>query len=227
MSKKYYAVVKGRNPGIYTSWQKAKKQIHKYSNAVYKGFKTKEEAEKFMATDTEKKIKRMKEKHQAISIGVNKLPNNIDNKKRTVIAYVDGSFDKKNKLYSSGAVMLDEKEEVVDKLTQVGARPDYLESHQIAGETLSAILAIKWAIKNNYEQIIIHYDYIGIEKWAKGEWKAYKPVSKKYIEELLQLINKIDIFFYKVKGHSGDVYNDMADNLARIAIDRFLDSIKK
>ena len=33
---KYYAVVKGRKPGIYTSWDECKTQIDKFSGAIYK-----------------------------------------------------------------------------------------------------------------------------------------------------------------------------------------------
>ncbi len=44
MFKKYYAVKKGRIPGIYETWSECQEQVEKYPGAVYKGFKTKEEA---------------------------------------------------------------------------------------------------------------------------------------------------------------------------------------
>lgn len=44
---KYYVVLKGRKVGIYTSWPECYKQVKKYSNAKFKGFKTMEEAENF------------------------------------------------------------------------------------------------------------------------------------------------------------------------------------
>jgi len=49
--KRYYAVVKGRNPGIYTEWKGhngAQAQIMRFSGSVYKGFETEGEAKKFM-----------------------------------------------------------------------------------------------------------------------------------------------------------------------------------
>ena len=48
--QKFYAVVKGCTPGIYTTWDEAKMQVIGYPGAVYKSFKTEEEAEEFMNT---------------------------------------------------------------------------------------------------------------------------------------------------------------------------------
>jgi ribonuclease HI len=46
----FYAVVKGCTPGIYTTWDEAKTQVIGYLGAVYKSFKTEEQAEEFMNT---------------------------------------------------------------------------------------------------------------------------------------------------------------------------------
>ena len=45
---KYYALRKGRNPGIYYSWEECKAQIHKYSGAIFKSFESYEEAEEYI-----------------------------------------------------------------------------------------------------------------------------------------------------------------------------------
>ncbi|WP_065188590.1 ribonuclease H family protein [Shewanella woodyi] len=45
MASKYYVVWVGRTPGIYTSWDEAKKQVDKYPKAKYKSYKSKTEAE--------------------------------------------------------------------------------------------------------------------------------------------------------------------------------------
>ena len=37
----YYAVKKGREPGIYESWDECKKMVMGYSGAIYKKFKNK------------------------------------------------------------------------------------------------------------------------------------------------------------------------------------------
>ena len=41
---KYYAVYWGRRTGVFASWDEAKKHIHKYDDAQFKGFPTQQEA---------------------------------------------------------------------------------------------------------------------------------------------------------------------------------------
>ncbi|MDF7672840.1 ribonuclease H family protein [Lactobacillus sp. ESL0701] len=45
---KFYAVKKGRVPGIYRTWDAAKKQVDGFSNAVYKSFKEEADAIEYM-----------------------------------------------------------------------------------------------------------------------------------------------------------------------------------
>ncbi len=44
MTSKYFVVWKGRQTGIFTSWEECKKQVEGFSGASYKSFKTLEEA---------------------------------------------------------------------------------------------------------------------------------------------------------------------------------------
>ena len=48
MAVKYYAVAVGKKPGIYTKWDECKAMVHGFPGAVYKSFKTLEEAETFL-----------------------------------------------------------------------------------------------------------------------------------------------------------------------------------
>lgn len=43
--QKYYVVWKGNQPGIYDNWEDCKKQIHGFTGALYRSFKTKDAAE--------------------------------------------------------------------------------------------------------------------------------------------------------------------------------------
>lgn len=199
MSKKYYAVREGHKPGIYHSWPEAQKQIFRYSGATYKSFKTLAEAEGFMANKS-----------------MVTFDANHETDDETVIAYVDGSFDKYTERYSFGAALI-RNNEVIDTLSRVGNNPRYQGSWQIAGEVFGALHAIQWAIQNGYKRIIIHYDYIGIEKWALGEWKTNKPVSQDYVESYQKLASKIEVVFVKVKAHSGVEFNELVDQLAKDA----------
>ncbi len=57
MSKqKYYVVWKGRQTGIYSSWDECKKQIDNFAGAEYKSFETRELAEKAFVENSKKHI---------------------------------------------------------------------------------------------------------------------------------------------------------------------------
>ena len=46
---KFYAVRVGRSPGVYTTWDECRAEVHKHSGAVFKSFKSLAEAEEFVA----------------------------------------------------------------------------------------------------------------------------------------------------------------------------------
>ena len=46
--EKYYAVKIGRTPGIYTEWNEVEAQVSGFAGAVFKSFKLKRDATKFL-----------------------------------------------------------------------------------------------------------------------------------------------------------------------------------
>ncbi|EOR01281.1 hypothetical protein E3P92_02761 [Wallemia ichthyophaga] len=46
--KSFYAVKKGRNPGIYTLWSECESQVKQYPGAIFKGFKNEQDAIQFL-----------------------------------------------------------------------------------------------------------------------------------------------------------------------------------
>ena len=50
---KYYVVWNGRKPGIYTTWEECKAQVHKFKQAKYKSFPTKDAAEEAFSKPAE------------------------------------------------------------------------------------------------------------------------------------------------------------------------------
>lgn len=99
-----------------------------------------------------------------------------------------------------------------------GTDNKYLESRNISGELLGAMKAIEWAKLNNYNDITIFHDYEGIARWVNGSWEANKDCSREYKRFIEKYSQDVDIKFTKVKAHTGDKYNEKADQLAKDAL---------
>lgn len=200
--KKYYAVKKGTNPGIYLTWDECKEQVSGFSGAEYRGFATEEEAKAYLGVEEES----------------SKLKYN------EAIAYVDGSYNKETKVYGSGIVFLSEGE--CKEFSKSGNDKDMLDMWNVAGEVCAAMDAVRYAIENDFSSITIYYDYNGIEGFVDGcilngkrtkIWKAEKEGAKEYKKFMLDAKGKIDIHFVKVSAHTGNKYNEKADELANKA----------
>ena len=51
---KYYAVKKGRHPGIYTTWKDCQKEIDHFKDAKFKSFDSKKEALAYLKQNNQK-----------------------------------------------------------------------------------------------------------------------------------------------------------------------------
>lgn len=196
----YYAVKKGREPGIYESWDECKKIVMGYSGAIYKKFKNKDEALNFI--NDQEEILEIKE-------------DEIELKENEIIAYVDGSYDKKDKSFSYGALLFDN-----DKIYETASKrfwKEDAEMRNVAGEIKGSQYAMQRAIELGKTKLYLHYDYTGIENWAKGNWKANKKGTKEYAAYYSSIKDKLDVVFIKVKAHSGVKYNELVDKLAKEA----------
>ena len=88
----------------------------------------------------------------------------------------------------------------------------------VAGEILGSMAAVEKAIELGLKELVIYYDYMGIEMWATGGWKRNKAGTIAYYEFMQRVRNQITITFQKVKGHSGVAGNEEADRLAKEAV---------
>lgn len=206
---KYYAVKNGRNEGVYTSWNECKAQVDGYSDAIYKAFKTKEDAEYFLKSEC------CPISNNSNEIKPVQLNAKISGVKEIVVAYIDGSYSEESQKYSYGCVLITNK---IIELSGIGDNQEAVGMRNVAGELLGAMCAIKWAVDNKFLKITIYHDYEGIAKWATGEWKAKRPSTKKYISFMKKYQQKIIIDFIKVLAHSGVEYNERADKLAKKAL---------
>ena len=97
-------------------------------------------------------------------------------------------------------------------------KDNYSNARNVAGEIKGASFIIQYAINRGFKTLDIYYDYIGIEKWYLHEWKANSEIAIKYTEFADKARNLIKVTFHKVKSHTNDYYNDMADSLAKKAV---------
>ena len=132
----------------------------------------------------------------------------------TLTAYVDGSFNSDTGVYGSAVIILDEEGNEILKNAFPGTQ--YNEMWQVAGELRAAIAAVTYAEEYLADSLLIRYDYEGIEKWATGEWRAKKEGSEKYVE-FMQKKRSMVIRFEHVRAHTGNKYNEMADDMAKAA----------
>lgn len=199
--KKYYAVLKGLQTGIYDTWDECKEQVHGVAGCIYKSFGSLEEAQAFL---------------DSAENGTDEYSEDIVSTKDCLVAYVDGSYLDSVKKYAYGCVMVLEDGEVT--LNGSGSDADYLPMRNVAGEILGSENAILWAIEHGYKKVIIFYDYEGIEKWANDIWQANKPGTIRYKRFISDKRKDIGICFQKVDAHTGVKYNEMADRLAKQAL---------
>ena len=209
MAKKYYAVRKGRKTGVFLTWAECQKQVTGFSGAEFKSFPTMEEARAFSGTGTETFAPEDQNSKEAPASGT--VPEAAN-----VIAYVDGSYRSDTGEFSYGMVILQNGEEHCfgQKMTD----KELAQMHNVAGEIKGSEAAMQYALDHNIPEIVIYHDYEGIAKWCTGAWKANKAGPQGYQSFYQDAIKKIKVHFVKVKGHSNDKYNDMADQLAKKAL---------
>ena len=193
---KYYAVKNGRKNGIFETWDECKRQVDGFSGAEYKSFTKKEDALTYLG------------------IGGQEAFDFMDEGK--IKAYVDGSYNIETCEFSFGAVLLSGGEEKT--FSQKFADPELAEMRNVAGEIKGAEFIMRYSVENGIRDIEIYYDYEGIASWAEGKWKTNKDGTIAYKKAYDELSRYVNVTFCKVKGHSGDKYNDMADRLAKDAL---------
>jgi len=127
-----------------------------------------------------------------------------------VAAYVDGSW--LDGAVGYGVVML--RDEAL--ATELSGRVDdesVQGMRQVGGELQAVYEAIRWCKQNGVHQLSVYYDYEGISRWVTGEWEAKRTATRAYAEAIRD--SGVSIRWEKVEAHSGDRWNERADQLAK------------
>lgn len=204
---KYYAVKNGKEIGIFDNWADCSKQVHGFPGAIYKGFPTLAEANKYFNGQESKESEGYESEEEIMA--------NI--KDGEMIAYVDGSNLGDGSAFSWGIVTFSKTlgKKCINGMSTNEEQSKY---RNIAGELFASVKATKFAIDNKMAKITIYHDYSGIRHWALGEWKCKNKLSKDYKAFFEKAKELIEFEFVKVKGHTGDKFNEEADVLAKKAL---------
>ena len=171
---KFYAVRKGRNPGIYFSWLECKSQIHRYPGAVYKSFECLESAENYMDEYREENENRMKFSNYA---------------------YIRGYYNDTTDCYGyNGCIYHNNKKYNINGYDN---DPHYINMGAVAGHIVGCRKLIDKAIELGIRNMDLYYDYEGIKNWATGDWNRNKYGSIEYYEYMQDIKRKININFIK------------------------------
>lgn len=136
---------------------------------------------------------------------------------REAIAYVDGSFNTETGEYGAGVAFFHNGE--LTEISEKGANPEAATMRNVSGEVMASMLAMRRAERLGVRHLVIYHDYEGIASWCTGVWKTKKEGTRVYRDYYNEMrLKGLEISFVKVEGHSGDMWNDRADMLARKAV---------
>ncbi len=195
---KFYAVRKGRETGVFNSWDVCKSKISGFSGAEYKSFKTAAEAMEYVMGGKTKEPDVHYEDHEK------------------ALAYVDGSYNVHTKEFSYGAVLRHGDEEY--EYSEKGTDKSLADMRNVAGEILGAEVMMRVCIEKGIKELDLYYDYEGIEKWCTGVWQAKKPGTQAYRDYYNSIKEKLRVNFHKVAAHTGVELNERVDRLAKDAL---------
>lgn len=193
---KFYAVRKGKKTGIFETWAECEVQVRGYSGAEYKSFSDRQSANEYLGME-------------------NNTTQDLDD---VVKVYVDGSYSKSLGTAGYGCVFV-HNDKVMHKISQNIEIDSQENLWNVSAEIAGVLAAVKWAIDKELNAISIYYDYEGLKNWFDGSWKANKQTTRSYVEMMKVYAQKVKINFFKVKAHSGDFFNEMADELAKAALE--------
>jgi ribonuclease HI len=135
--------------------------------------------------------------------------------------YVDGSYNPTTNIIGCAVILVIETSKRPHRI----AYRKELKSHKLYGSNIAEMSAVKTAVRTacslGVTNIAIYYDWDGIEFFShrnnikkRHSLCPYFAVYADYIEKAKK--KNIKIVFIKVKAHSGNELNSLADKMARL-----------
>jgi ribonuclease HI len=219
--KKFYAVARGRNTGIFSAWfgpAGAEAQIRQYPAARYKGFPTLEEARQWLSDSA---AAAGSPRPKAGATGARRAPALLpEPESGQIVIYTDGGCSYNPGPGGYGAVIL-----------QGERRRELSGGYSLTTNNRMELTACIQALKalDEPSRVLLFSDskYVvdGITKgwaarWKKNGWMrtaAERAENYDLWDELLGLCARHTVDFVWVKGHAGTAGNECCDRLATAA----------
>ena len=206
---KFYAVRKGRQPGIYTTWAACEEQVKGFPGAVYKAFPTKGQALAFV------------EERLSDSIVppplTSPFPTDGLATPDAVHIWVDGSClqNGDGPLSFGWAYLVLDGQRELHRASGHDVPAEARRHRNVAGEIQAVLHALEWCRERGITAATIYFDYQGLASWVEGTWKTTTPFTRAYAKSVRAL--GMALTWHKVQAHSGEEYNELVDQLAREA----------
>lgn len=226
MAKKFYVVWQGREPGIYSDWPSAQKQVIKFAGAKYKSFTSQAEAEAAFSDGavTSKGAGKGAGKTAAKAKNLSSPPVKTD-----VVIYCDGGCDPNPGKAGSGVAVYHN-----DALIQLWYgiyNPQGTNNSAELNALYFSLQLAQHAIKQGLSAQIMcdsMYSIQCIRDWAAGwernGWKRKtgEIMNLDIIKQSYALFNEIkaQVTLSHVKAHAGTEGNELADRMTMVAVDR-------
>lgn len=225
MAKKhYYAVVKGVKPGIYASWsgpEGAEAQVKGFVGARYKGFAILEEAEAWFESLSGTKAPRYFASPRPLEEQGSR--SGLDDKAAKaleagkVVIYTDGGCIGNPGPGGYGVVLLHD-----DQRQELSGGFRLTTNNRM--ELMACIVGLQALEKKSHVVLFSDSRYVvdSISKGSARRWKANRWMRGKtgkaknadLWDELLQLIDRHEVAFVWVPGHTGVPENERCDQLS-------------
>lgn len=221
----FYAVRRGRTPGVYRTWDECQAQTDKFPGAQYKKFLSWDSAEAWRTAGSDAPQTSKEEKAAAGLVRLRQAQ--ADGK---AIVYVDGSNTSKGpaRLASWGLHCAVGEATTYEASGVLTGPPVALRMNNVYGELAGALHALSLLVGGplpgscpedppRYDEIVLVHDYEGIAEWPRLNWNAKNPwIAEVYVPQMRALRDQIEYVW--VRGHTGLAGNDRADRLAAAAI---------
>ena len=156
MAKKFYAVKNGKTPGIFETWDECKKSVDGYSGAVFKSFKTKDEALAFLGIESSSNSGIPIDIDGSIASASSCVDGCIASDSSCATAYVDGSYNIATKEFGYGVVMFHNGEEL--HMSKSFSDAEMASMRNVAGEIFGSMAAMEYAVNHGITNLSIYYD---------------------------------------------------------------------